>query len=118
MIAGSGTPTEARFLTIWNSLSFDHSNNIYVSDGIKVMLKGFIYYEFLKDSINQMTPIGNVKPIGENSDRASTLYTTMYSRYNDAVKSSRVIQKYIDLNEDGYDYDKYNGIQKLFNYWL
>tara|TARA_R110002050_G_scaffold12524_7_gene41072 strand:- start:14716 stop:15228 length:513 start_codon:yes stop_codon:yes gene_type:complete len=118
LVAGSGTPTEARFLVIWNALTFDYSNCVYISDGIKEMLKGYIYYEFLKDSINEMTPIGNVKPIGENSQRASTLFTTMYSRYNDAIKTSRVIQKYIDVNDLSYNYDDYNGFQKSYNYWL
>ena len=82
------------------------------------MLKGFIYFEYLKDSINEITPVGNVKPIGENSENVSTLYSTMYGRYNDAIKSYKAMQTYIRINPLDYDYNKFNGVYKSSNYWL
>jgi hypothetical protein len=116
LIAGGGTPTEQRFIDIFNELNFDYAHCIYQSEGIKEMLKGFIYYEIVADEINQMTPVGNVLPQGENSERATTLYTTFYSRYNMAVKTYEAIQKHIWLNRD--QYDKFNGKPKGFAYWI
>lgn len=116
LTAGGGTPTEQRFIDIFNELNFDYAFCIYQSEGIKEMLVGFIYYEYLADQINQMTPNGNVLPKGENSDRATTLYQTVYSRYNLAVKSYDTIQKHIWLNRS--NYDKFNGKPKGFAYWI
>lgn len=116
LTAGGGTPTETRFLTIFNPLNFDYSFEIFQSEGIKEMLIGFIYYEYLADQINQMTINGNVLPQGENSERATTLYSTVYSRYNLAVVSYDTIQKHIWLNRS--DYSKFNGRPKGFAYWL
>lgn len=116
LIAGGGYPTEPRFQTIYDVLNYDYSFEIYLSEGIKEMLKGFIYYEFVKDLINQMTVNGNVLPVGENSEPARTLYSTMYDRYNLAVKSYDAIQKYIWLNRS--EYDKFNGNPKGFVYWI
>jgi hypothetical protein len=71
---------------------------LIISEGIKEMLKGFVYFEYSKDLINQMTPYGNVRPISENSEPVSTLYTMIFARYNEAVKSYRAIQTYIMVN--------------------
>ncbi|QDP50830.1 MAG: hypothetical protein Unbinned2903contig1001_20 [Prokaryotic dsDNA virus sp.] len=118
LILGVTQPTEPRFLVIWDQLNFDYSNMVYRSEGFHQMLKGFIYFEYLKDSINEITPIGNVKPIGENSQTVNTLGSTMYGRYNDAIKSYNTIQKYIQVNPLDYDYSDFNGVHKSYNYWL
>jgi len=95
----SNVPQSPNFIEIFNPF---HKNiafgQLILSDGILEMLKGFIYYEYSKDLINQMTPVGMVRPIGENSESVSTLYSMIYTRYNTAIKSYRAIQMYILLN--------------------
>lgn len=123
---GGGTPTEARFIKLWEELSIDCPGGLVFgyhlrkgvihSEGIKEMLKGFIYYEYIQDTVNQMSSIGNTVPVGENSEKATTLYTTMYGRYNEAVKSWRTIQYCICKNI--IDYPNFSGNIKEFNYWL
>lgn len=73
-------------------------HTIIQSEGIKQMLKGFIYFEYLKDTTNQITPNGVVVPSNENSQTASTLYTMMYARYNEAMRTFRAIQTHIAIN--------------------
>jgi hypothetical protein len=94
-------PQSPNFLTIFNPF---HKNiafgQLIMSDGIIEMLKGFIYFEYSKDLINQMTPYGNVRPLSENSEPVSTLYSMIYTRYNTAIKSYRAIQMYILMNLD------------------
>ena len=116
---GGGTPTEARFLKLWEPLFIDcpSGSGVIQSEGVKELLKGFIYYEYVQDLINQMSSIGNVVPVGENSEKATTLYTTMYGRYNDAVKSWRTIQYEICI-ESPAEYPNFSGNAKYFNYWL
>lgn len=69
-----------------------------ISDGMKTMLLGFIYWEYIKDTINQMTPIGNVIPQNQNSTPNSTIYSSMWSRYNEAIKTFRAIQRWLILH--------------------
>jgi hypothetical protein len=59
------------------------------------MLKGFIYFEYVKDTANQITSQGQKIPQGENSLTATTLYNMMYTRYWEALKTYRAIQWYI-----------------------
>jgi len=92
-------PQSPNFLKVFNpfyeNLTF---RQLIISEGIKEMLKGFIYFEYSKDLINQMTPYGNVRPISENSEPVSTLYSMIYARYNEAIKSYKAIQMYIQVN--------------------
>lgn len=71
---------------------------VIISNGIKDMLLGFIYFEYAKDLINQMTPFGNVAPMSENSTVVTPLYSMIYNRYNESIKTYRAIQKYIVYN--------------------
>jgi hypothetical protein len=99
-----------------NSVSLYFGNRIIISEGMKVMLLGFIYFEYVKDLTNQITPVGNVRPVGENSADVSTLYSMMYARYNESIKTYRGIQQYICLNKG--DYDTFNGVFKESAYWI
>ena len=73
---------------------------IIQSEGILEMLKGFIYFEYSKDLINQMTPYGNVQQKAENSKVVTTLYSMIYTRYNEAIKTYSAIRDYIFLHPD------------------
>jgi hypothetical protein len=73
-------------------------NALVVSNGLVDMLKGFVYFEYCKDLTNQMTINGNVRPTGENSADVSTLYSMMYARYNESVRTYRAIQTHIVSN--------------------
>jgi len=118
LVLGAGTPTEPRFIKIFNALGIDDAGCVIYSEGFKEMLKGFVYFEYIKDQVNQTTSIGLVLPNGENSDRATTLYSMMYTRYNEAAASHKAIQRYICLNPDSYDYSEFNGNPKGFAYWI
>jgi hypothetical protein len=117
LILGGGIPTEPRFTMIYDAFNYDYNCDILISQGIKEMLLGFIYFEYLKDLSNQVTTAGNVKPVGENSLNTSTLNTMMYSRYNDGTKIYRTIQYYICVVEP-MDYEGFNGNPKEYAYWL
>jgi hypothetical protein len=95
-------PESPNFLQVFKSFELDSNimlpNEILISEGIKQMLKGFIYFEYLKDTTNQTTPNGLVIPSNENSTTATTLYSMMYTRYNEAVRTYRAIQYYIITN--------------------
>ena len=92
-------PQSPNFLKIFNPFYENVTlRQLIISEGIKEMLKGFVYFEYSKDLTNQMTPYGNVRPISENSEPVSTLYSMIYTRYNEAIKSYKAIQTYIQIN--------------------
>jgi len=103
----NNVPQSPNFLVLFNPLSEDIGYNFYYfngiyegvnqldSEGIKEMLKGFIYFEYVKDLSNQITPIGLVKPDNENSTVANTLFSMMYTRYNEAIRSYNSIRDFI-----------------------
>ena len=92
-------PSSPSFQFLFNPFQSDVTlYHTLISDGIRDMLKGFIYFEYSKDLINQPSSIGNVIPQNENSRVVSTLYSTMYGRYNDSIKTFNAIRDFILLN--------------------
>ena len=92
-------PQSPNFTKVFNSFEEEYLQHYIIqSKGIKDMMLGFIYFEYAKDLISQMTPYGNVKPESENSVVSPTTYTMMYNRYNESVRSYNAIQRYIYEN--------------------
>lgn len=92
-------PESPNFIQIFDD--FHQNVNLYhllISEGILEMLKGFIYFEYSKDQMNQQTPFGNVSQLSENSKKVTTLNSMMYTRYNEAVKTFDAIRSFIVLN--------------------
>lgn len=116
LILGAGVPTEPRFITIFEPLDFQWNNGNFTSEGMKQMLVGLIYFEIVRDFDNQITPIGNVSPKGENSDKVRSYNSTMWNRYNEGITSFRAIQCYILKERE--DYNLFNGKNKLYATWL
>jgi len=110
-------PQTAKYLKIYNPFEYDNVNcYIYISEGMIDMIKGFVYYQYLKDLTNNVAVSGNVRPLGENSENVSTLNSMIYTRYNDSVRTFKAIQSYIcDFSSD---YLKYNGAGLRTAYWI
>ena len=117
LIAGSGIPTEARFEKILNPFHEDWNFQVIISEGMKEMLLGLIYFEYAKDLSNQMTSNGLVKPMGENSKDISTLNAMYYTRFNRSVRTYRAIQCFIYWVKSE-DYANRNGQPLQYAYWL
>jgi hypothetical protein len=113
----SGVPQSARFTQIYNSFEYDDATClITISEGMVDMIKGFIYFQYLKDQTNQVAVSGNVRPMGENSENVSTLNSMIYTRYNEGVKTYKAIQRYIEDNSS--NYVEYNGDRIRLAYWI
>lgn len=92
-------PKSPNFLFFYNEFAEDvYLYRMLVSEGLKDMLCGFIYFEYVKDSMNTMTPFGNTIQRSELSRMTSTLNSLMYNRYNEAIKTFTAIRDYIFLH--------------------
>tara|TARA_R110000772_G_scaffold51709_11_gene118623 strand:+ start:648 stop:1157 length:510 start_codon:yes stop_codon:yes gene_type:complete len=116
-IAGIGIPTEVRFQKILNPFHEDYNFQVIISEGMKEMLLGLIYFEYAKDLSNQMTNNGLVKPVGENSKNISSLNAMYYTRFNRSVRTWRAIQCFIYAVKSE-DYSNRNGQPLQYAYWI
>lgn len=114
----SGVPQDPIYQAIYNPFEYDYSQGgcIVFSEGMVEMIKGFIYFQYLKDQTNQVAVSGNVRPLGENSENVSTLNSMIYTRYNESIKTFRAIRTYICDNLS--DYLEYNGVNLQTAYWI
>jgi hypothetical protein len=94
-------PKSPNFQFVFNPFAIDQSSYVMlVSEGIKEMLLGFIYFEYAKDLTNQMTPYGNVQNKSELSNNVTSLNSMMWTRYNESVKTFSAIRDWIYLNRN------------------
>jgi hypothetical protein len=99
LVGGVYVPKSPNFTFLFNPFAEDvYLYRMLVSDGIKEMLLGFIYFEYSKDLMNMMTPFGNTIARSELSKQTTTLTTLMYTRYNTAIKTFTAIRDYIFLH--------------------
>jgi hypothetical protein len=105
-------PDTLIYQTIFNSLNYDDSNIQIRSNGIKEMLLGFIYFEYTRTQNVQNTITGNVQAQNEVSQLVNYGSTPIYFNYNEAVKTYRSIQIYI--NDNLTVYPTFNGLMKSY----
>lgn len=108
-------PNSNKFIKLFNPFNEQISFTLMISKGMKDMLVGFIYFEYLKDLVTQTTSVGVTKPQEQNS-KVITSHTTIYGRYNESIKTYNAIQEYILFNMT--DYADFKGVQKLYAYWI
>lgn len=109
-------PSDPLFLFIYEPFQWQNGLQyweILYSYGIKEMLLGFIYFEYMKDVITANTLAGTVTQKSENSEGATT---TLYGKYNDAILSYNAIQNYILFNSGSYP--AFRGVPKQYAHWL
>lgn len=114
-----GTPSEPRFVQIFNAFQFDDNNGIRVSIGLREIMLGFLYFELMRDANMYNTLAGNKKTEGENNEFADPR-SNVSTVYGISVESVHAIQWYILTNPDdnSFDYDDYNGqvVKYLMNF--
>lgn len=134
----AGVPVSQRFTVIYNALKNPNSSSNWIwqpkfrsfrnslydepkpktealySEGIKEMLKGFIYAEFINEYGYEVSQVGIVVNQNENSEKTSVIPQTE-ARFNKAVNSFTVIRNYILDNPA--DYPEYEGIEINQSYW-
>lgn len=102
---------------LYNPFVFqDSCDRIWQSKGVKEMLLGFVYFEWFATHSVAVVLDGQRENESENSKVASSLRANNEKRYNDAVKTYRAIQAYINENLD--IYPEFKGQGKLLMNWF
>ncbi len=103
-------PDTQIYKDIFNSLNQDEP--LVRSVGIKNMLLGFIYFEYVRTQTVQNTLVGNVVSQNEVSSVVDWSSTGVYSNYNEAIGTYRAIQCYVLDNSA--TYPEFKGLMKTF----
>jgi len=110
----SQVPVSARFININSAFITDDGNCLRKSFGIKDMLCGFIFFEYIRDVHLKGSISGQVKSTNEVSEVVGT-ENFIDHFYNESVETYASIQWYIDQNIS--EYPEYNGICKQIGHW-
>lgn len=103
----TGAPVDPDLLYIFEPFAFDYHDCIIRSQGIKHILAGFVWSEYVKDQNVKNTISGSVKQLNEVSDGVSHWSAQYEERYNLSVSNYWFVQYYIIKNKD--KYPEYNG---------
>lgn len=113
---GNGVPQTPIYQAIYNAFDADYNCTIVSSAGMLEMLKGFIYYDYMRDSQFSSVITGKNKSEFANSTKASFIEYGLQERYNIGVQNANNIQWYICENAE--DYPTYNGQKFELQLWL
>lgn len=103
-------PASTPYTTIFNVLTFDDGRP-YVSNGIKFMLKCYVFYHYVRDNNLYHSITGLVSSGIENATPQIEAKGAQYiiTRYDEGVATHQVIQRYIELHLA--DFPNYNGVK-------
>lgn len=91
----SGLPATQIYIDIYNEILQEIDGVSLSNFGMKEMIKGFIYFHYVRDNFIKQTTTGNVVMDSENSSPATLMSANVSLSFNDAFDSFRVIQYYI-----------------------
>lgn len=110
-------PQTQRFIDIYNAF-YEDEDIIIRSEGFIKMLQMFIYFEYIRQSDKQSTPVGMVINDFENGISASAVMANLERQYNRAIRSYRAVVDYMLLDTATYpEYDG-KGIIRDYLSWL
>lgn len=103
IIADGNPPVTPIYLTLYNPLQVMFRRRIYVSNGLKEVLKAFIKSEYMKELNKVDTTDGQGKSEHENVKISAE---ANYYGYNEAIIQAKAIQFYI--RDHSGDYPEFN----------
>ncbi len=115
----SQVPLSQKYIDIFDPFQFDDCG-VVISHGIKFLLKGVIFYHYIKENNLYHTIAGVVSNHVENSDsQAVTTAGAQYitGKYADCLETYDAIQQYI--GDHASDYPDFNGtsINRSHVFW-
>ena len=97
-----GVPVSAIYTDIFEPIATVIGTENLVNRGMKEMLKGFVYFHYVRDDMFKQTPTGAKSTQSDNSTNVTLTSMNIQSRFNDSVDDYKVIREYIKDNESDY----------------
>ena len=97
-----GVPTTLIYQDIFNPIATVIGDENLVNRGMKEMLKGFVYFHYVRADMFKQTPTGAKSSKSDNSSSVTLTSLNIQGRFNDSVDDYKVIREYIKENETDY----------------
>lgn len=104
----AGVPTSQRFEDVFNAFLLQNDCDYCNSEGMKEMMKAFIYFHYTRDTFTRNTTNGVKQTFSENSVSLDTVSADLTTRYNEGVKTFDCIQR--KMCEESETYPEYEGL--------
>ena len=98
--SGTKLPVDQIYLALYERLNFEYCNYLLTSFGIKNILLSIIYFYYVRDNTAKQTVNGSVEIQTEVSQPSNKAYLLL--RYNEAITSYSVVQRYCLEKADVY----------------
>lgn len=115
-IATPQVPQATRFLDIFNAFNIDDSTCVRKSEGMRVMLKQFIYFHYMRDSNFQQTPTGVTRNVQELGEILPYNGWNLVRSFNEGVENYKEIQWYICDNMEDYTEENTQKLEFISGY--
>ena len=103
-------PQTQRFITIYNPLATDFGHKLSYSKGIKEIIKGLVFSEFVREQNYKNNINGSSRNLYEQGDVISANNAGIVNKYNEAIDSFCAVQYYI--HENSSIYPEFKGVVK------
>lgn len=102
-----GVPTTPIYTDIFEPIATVIQDENLVNRGMLEMLKGLVYFHYVRDDMFKQTPTGAKSVKSDNSTSVTLTSMNIQERFNDSVDDYKVIQEYI--RENSVDYPTFLG---------
>lgn len=106
----NGLPQSERFLNIYNEFCVSDYCSYLKSLGMKIMIKGFIYWEYGITLTADLSMLGANNSTGENQVVTKQSATRLLPNYNRSIDTYDAIQRFICNNKEVYP--EFKGTEK------
>lgn len=114
-ISGTG-PTDPRFIAVFEAFTTQTTQSDFQQSlGMIDMLKGFVYFEYVRDNVTRLTTTGIKRTDSANSENVSAIHHDINSRYNESIATYLAVQYFMSQTNE-VDYPEYEGIILKFNH--
>lgn len=111
----AGIMNSTAFQNLWNPICEDLGCYIMKTDGYLDILKGFIFFYYMRDFQYKRTMTGVISLQNENSVNLNTNQWGLFNYYNNTIKKYKSLQNYIKIYKNEYiEYTNFKGIDKKF----
>jgi len=104
----AGVPVDARFVAIFDAFNDQDDCFLCRSEGMKEMMKAFVYFHYVRDTYTRNTTNGVKQQKAENSISLDAVSGDLTTRFNEGVNSYWCIQR--RMCDDSTLYPEFNGV--------
>lgn len=100
-------PLTAIYLSLYDPFQIDDGNRIYISEGMRVMLKQLIYFHYVRDTSYEQTTVGVMNTQPELGTLRAYSGFNLMEAYNEGIMNYCNIQWFL-LDNNSADYPDEN----------